>query len=168
MNQPFVDRYFSAGEDYPNVTGSDILPYGHLWSYISSTFLNGFINYVDVLKAFMVTRYEPYDKNLAEAEVFNSKKAPHTNLWSQLSDDCIILAAAKNNSQEYWFFWSDRDVSDCMIGRFVTINMRADVIVHFSDYVKFRNEEIAHSYPVKGKTKPIELNPEMFTGWINL
>jgi len=35
--------------------------------------------------------------------------------YAGIDDDIMLLAESDN---DYWFFWSDRDVSDCCIGRF--------------------------------------------------
>lgn len=57
-----VMKYFPDNIDYPNVLGGEILPDGTLWSYVSSTFLNGFINYIQPVKCYLMNRYRDWDE----------------------------------------------------------------------------------------------------------
>ena len=78
--------YFDDEVEYPNDVALNPLPMNTFWSYISSTFLNGFINYVEPLKVYVLDRYED-DKT---DEVLNLPKQYHTEL-SQFGDDIILL-----------------------------------------------------------------------------
>jgi len=60
----FVD-YFSNIEDYPTI-GYKILPMGTLYQYVSNDFFNGFINYITILKAFILGRYHKWDENIGK------------------------------------------------------------------------------------------------------
>lgn len=155
----FLD-YFPYNEEYPDVSG-EILPLGGLWSYISKSFLNGFVNYSTPVKAFLMHRYEPsYEVNRRVAESFNREKTTHTDL-SWLDDDILILSRSKD--LEWWFFWFDRDVSDCSIGRFSTNDDWDTVIKRFEYYVEERQKELGY---VDHKEKPLELDTSRMNGWI--
>lgn len=61
-------KYFTDTVDYPKEIALNILPMDTLWCYISSTFLDGFINYVKVHKAVLLNRYEDWDAKLDLSE----------------------------------------------------------------------------------------------------
>lgn len=113
------NEIFKWSEDYPKISG-EILPYGTLYEYISSTFLNGFINYVDIRYAVASNRYWDDEdvRNFGDWEEFISNMSkrtePHTNLDTYRSDICCY---GLDNHKDFIFFYFDRDVSDCCIGR---------------------------------------------------
>ena len=116
-------KYFDYSTDYPDNIGFDPLPLGTCYNYVSQTFLNGFINYVKIQKAFVLNRYIDWSMNFEEEdngepvelkvmepksyeyvtkicknkdEVFKCLtfySEPHTNL-SQFQDDVMILSKA--------------------------------------------------------------------------
>lgn len=102
---------FETNEDYPQDVAERGVPENTLYSYISSTFLDGVINYVKPIKAVMIERYDNNDNTEVVAE-FNKE---HHSKLAALPDDVLIAAQTKN---DYWFFWYDKDCSDCFIGRF--------------------------------------------------
>lgn len=125
---------FRDSEEYPQNIAERGVEENYVYCYVSNTFLNGFINYVKVIKAVVVERYTcPPDCECINIHngvttksdrcvVWDSPKfherlkpmlAHHSN-WSYAPDDVWILAETENF---YWFFWYDRDCSDCAIGR---------------------------------------------------
>lgn len=104
-------RYLECIE-YPD---SDVMlggvPLGVLFEYVSSTYLDGFINLVKIQAAWLLVRYESAGHKDAvrriEADV-------HPRLVEH--DDCIVVGASHCGAQS-WVFWYDRDTSDCCIGR---------------------------------------------------
>lgn len=113
---PHVDDFwdlFEFDEDYPKEVAERGVPENTLYCYISSTFLGGFINYVEPIKAVMIKRYRESDYDHAK-EAENISSAVNTNI-ALLQDDVLVAAQTEN---DYWFFWFDNDVSDCVIGRF--------------------------------------------------
>ena len=56
-----MEKYFKYGQEYPEKIAFDPLPWGHYWSYVSTTFLNGFINYVDIKAAYVLNRYHKWE-----------------------------------------------------------------------------------------------------------
>ena len=172
--------YFVDSIDYPKDVGGTILPINTCWNYISSTFLNGFINYVDIIKAYVIGRYTEWDE---EIEGVNIQDPPNSFNWvefsgtkeqvynkvteegrlfhtdiSMLQDDVLILAKAKG-SDIYYFFWFDMDCSDCNIGRFKTDDTENEVIEAFSKHVS--SCYIDNPYGEK------ELSLHCFKGWIS-
>lgn len=148
--------YFEDNIDYPKAVAHDPLPYGTAWNYISSTFLNGFINYVTPIKVYQIDRYTHENAGLeveygerqnleagwkklcfTKAElrklvVEEKIYFAHTNLHV-FGDDIIVLAqitggVEPDGKERYMFFWFDCDVSDCSIGKFETTDTQEMVI----------------------------------------
>lgn len=156
----FMD-YFQSQEEYPEPTES-MLCLGLWYEYISNSFLDGWINYVELKEGRLLTRYQERDENLKAAEKFNEAKEYHTRLGEQLGDDVLILARSKTKQgieSHWWAFWFDRDSSDCCIGRFETTDSDEDVIASFIKYADECSAE--HS-----QTTSIKLEPKAFRGWI--
>jgi hypothetical protein len=89
------------------------------------------------------------------------KKAYHTD-YSNISDDIIVLAKTKNS---LWFFWSDKDVSDCQIGRIATTTINQnDFIQKLIDWITSHSyiERGLNTEAIVGKYKELDLP----TGWI--
>lgn len=114
-------KYFDMDIEYPSHVAIDILPWNTLWQYISSTFLNGLINYVKPIKIFVLGRYRGWDDECdkegdcklrahiqeppgsgnwidfvgTKAQVFECATEPgrlyHTNL-NMFGDDVLVLA----------------------------------------------------------------------------
>lgn len=148
MQRDDIKDYFHEEVEYPNDIAENPLPLGRLLSYVSSTFLNGFINYVLPIEAAILNRYVPLDWVMDEAlegktyqepaGSFKWKSFPSGILKKELielltqpnrlasadlglfDDDIVLLATAKTDPTIYYFFWFDQDVSDCQIGRFHT------------------------------------------------
>lgn len=180
----FLDKYFHTHTEYPQEVAVDPLPMNELWSYISSTFLNGFINYVDIKSAFLFNRYQQWDEELTnhhtvrqegagqtqygydwvkfkgtkgqlyDLVVGNPNAIYHTNI-SMFEDDVVILAEASRNV--YLFFWYDQDCSDCSIGRFITDEPYEEVLKDFKEWAT--NKEFDG-----GEAK--ELPASFFRGWL--
>ena len=170
MADKFMD-YFTEEIEYPKMVGYEIMPWGHYWEYISSTFLNGFINYVDIKFAFLVDRYTIDDGYNDHEDVelkkqalidFLRKKDVHTHL-SEFQDDIIVLGEVEKNS--YMFFWFDCDVSDCCIARFKTSDQLFKIKENLRAFVKEIYYE--HTLDKQDEYDPTELPSECFTGWIS-
>jgi len=92
---------------------------GYDYVYVSNTYLNGFINYVDIISAYMIRRYSigsDDEWNEACKNVDLLADDVHTDISdSSKFDDVIILAESEHC---YWIFWDDCDCSDCCICKF--------------------------------------------------
>ena len=78
MNGTFINKYFEGCQDYPKDKVENILPYGEVWNYISSSFLNGFINYVTPVKVFQIDRYSPEYEDMSQYKINVWKPSEHS------------------------------------------------------------------------------------------
>lgn len=187
-------KYFTNGVDYPNILGGDILPDGTLWSYVSSTFLNGFINYAQPIKCYLMNRYRDWNEEREDDDLKLQHRQPMENKWvdhvfktkeeiyqfvlknptgyihSRLdvfSDDILVLSKVKDTPNKYIFFWFDRDVSDCCIGVFTTEDTEETVVNEFRSYVQEIGAELQRDYLRKTDgCSAAELPLGMFQGWV--
>jgi len=145
---------FDESYDYPQNIAEDGIPEDTLYNYVSSTLLNGYINYVEPILAVMVERYGTEDEvsnYQTDIDIFN--KIYHSN-FSNLRDDVLIIA---KTDSFYWFFWYDKDCSDCSIGRFTKNKCsEIDLIKYFKNMIK------SHEYFTSGKMHTLKLQ-----GWIS-
>lgn len=151
--------------DYPNndklLNGVEI---NSAYGYVSSTYLNGFINYVNILCGAMVNAYAMDDEewNIFCKNVDELVNEFHTDVSNADKFDEIYVLAESSDS--YWIFDSDKDCSDCAITRISK--------EHFKD----RDEAMASFYAniekyakeCTGCDKIKLLFKEHFTGWITL
>lgn len=172
--------YFSDEIEFPKEVAHDPIPYGTIYQYISATFLNGFINYVEPIATFVIDRYEPRDKKIEMIEAIRSgeEKIRHTKL-DMFEDDVIVLGripteTTKNDvNRRYMFFWFDKDVSDCFIGRFITDDPEEEVIRSVRDWLERERKEAKEKglepkeFTESGITDYHELQPDKFIkGWV--
>lgn len=180
----FIEKYFTDHIQYPSMVAENILPMNEHWAYISTTFLNGFINYVKPIKAFVLTRYTAWESNLehevslrdpvsgnwekhagTKDEIYRLFIQPgrnsHTNLHS-LEDDVLILAKTDGDSPCYFFFWFDCDVSDGCIGRFQTSAPEEEVVADFVEYALSMKDM---GYEDSGESREIPLHS--IEGWVS-
>jgi len=187
----FLD-YFTQEVEYPDDVASNPLPLNVWWSYISSTFLNGFINYVDPIKVFVLDRYTRWTDDVDEISI---REPPGAFQWSKFKgtkekvlelaseegrvfhaslkmfdDDVVVLSRPKksrNGHQPggYVFFWFDCDVSDCCIGRFETEDSEEDVVAAFVEWVEWVSANTCAQYGGEGSAR--ELPPHALSGWVS-
>ena len=186
-------KYFPDSEDYPDIFGGEILPEGNLWCYVSSSFLNGLVNYVTPVKSYVINRYRDWnderDGDILELhccpedewihkefktkeEIYqfvlkNPKTVVHTKI-DIFDDDVLLLGRVKSDPNKYVFFWFDRDVSDCCIGMFKTQDSEAEVVEEFRKYVMEQSAVMQQIYLNKiDGCSASELPVEFFNGWIS-
>lgn len=165
-------KYFTDDIDYPSVFEGEILPPGVMWSYISSTFLNGFANYAKPVKAYLMDRYTPWNsverfdenrvdpvrindewvkrkfttkKDLYDFAVTNPNAFFHTRI-GMFQDDIMLLSKCEHAPGKYIFFWFNCDVSDCCIGVFQTEDSEEEVIAEFDRYALERGSDLQKRY----------------------
>jgi hypothetical protein len=162
----YMDDYFDTSISYPNVTDIAMQP-GVLLEYVSSTFLEGWINYVQIINAYVIFRYSNPGKTRQRVERFNLIDGIiHTKL-GQFGDDVLILAkGSERDGPLYWFFWFDRDSSDCMIGRFSTDEDESTVVASFCSYVVEVGRALSNEY-IGAQLDPIALNTDHIHGWLS-
>jgi hypothetical protein len=153
-------KYFQRHEDYPTISG-ELLSHGILYQYISHTFVNGFLNYSKPMAAYLMHRYEDDPEvNKTKLENLENLKRYHTNL-GELGDDVLMLS--KSEYGEYWYFWLNRDVSDCSIGRFTTDDTEEQVLAEFEKYTLKTQENLKY---VEHDELPIKIDIKKIHGWI--
>ena len=100
MSSEFFNRYFKTENQYPSDVAVNPIPWNEDWNYISSTFLNGFINYVyeGHLSSWVIHRYtqpndtvsfishKPYNEDLMGV-FFGEKKITKKTLYERLISD---------------------------------------------------------------------------------
>lgn len=185
--------YFEMAFDYPQAVAHDPLPYGTVWNYISSTFLNGFINYVSPVSVIVLDRYTPGTKDLsaegisikdkgvpfqwhhwmgtkaglATALINGEKEMYHTHM-NCFQDDIVVLAKIEGGG--WMFFWFDCDGSDCSIGRFNTTDPEEHVIQSIRAWlaaqVKENNGVIMKEDTDNGICGYTELPVTFLSGWV--
>lgn len=163
----FANRYFNDEYHY-------ISPYrleqpfkdGDFYNYVSHTVLDGVINYVTPIKIFLLDRYTTdLEKRQQLLNKFHNEPETHTS-FSMLEDDVLILAH-EDDSNYYWFFWSDCDCSDCEIGRFKTTDSREEVIESFTEWVKGRQINYCSKYHPEREGKVEEVDCSKVRGWVS-
>jgi hypothetical protein len=106
------------------------IPPDYCYGYVSSSFLNGLVNYVTEKRVFIINRYglEPKDQNSSKYPPLDTAavtkkyqeladkmaETHHPRLGTTDSDDAILFGTTEDC---YWIFWFDCDCSDCFIWR---------------------------------------------------
>lgn len=164
--EPFQKKYFYDTIDYPSARAiTDPIPLGVHYCYVATSYLDGFINYGEFVKAFVVGRYHDWFEDLNgvtpisinvskqgyewvkksyknKDEAFNLvtrlDAIIHPVLSQHFQDDVVILKKATDETGkvQWIYFWFDMDSSDSAIGRFETQDSDEIVIESFSKYVK--------------------------------
>ena len=128
---------------------------GVFYAYISSTFLNGWINYTGLVKrAWLVTRYREHVDNVAALTKWQADPPFHADL-SKLGDDVHLLT--KDETGGWWYFWYDKDCSDCAIARFKTEDGDATVLDTFDEFVR----------AAQGKKGMQQIEVNTIKGWVS-
>jgi hypothetical protein len=179
MKKDFIHKYFNDIIEYPNPANdypindifgpSDyaLMPPGTLFTYISSTFLNGWINYVNLINVQAITRYTNQTKKMVEK--FNNIDGfrTHTRLSKITGDDILVLAKSKDG-MAYWYFCFDQDVSDCDIGRFSVKDKEDVVIKEFVEYANDLSKRLSVDYEVSDvPIQSVSVDINKIGGWIS-
>ena len=167
MNCPNFTDYIKKTVDCPGKDIVDNFEANTDYEYISTTFLNGYINYVKPIKAFMIRRYSyvneesrALDEDLSWNDAIKNLNKEldkfHTDLSSCNLDDISILAESE---KYYWWFYADRDCSDSCIMKINKYNVEDlnDLIEAFKEKCLWNGNNIIHEIPI-----------DKMTGWITL
>lgn len=176
-----IQDYFNNSIDYPTEVAHNPVPYGTIQCYISSTFLNGMINYVKPISCFVLDRYTADDENIGDVtkkELINAiisgeKEMYYTNM-NCFNDDIVLLAEIETNEEDdkgrYMFFWFDCDVSDCCIGKFETTDTKEEVVQSIRNWLDVCKEEYKGKIFEEGCDNGIlnysELPISFLNGWL--
>lgn len=166
MSDEYQDRYFRESIEYPN-PAETMLGLGVLHEYVSSQFLAAWVNSIEIDAAWLLTRYSPHSKNVADVDALNKGDHCNTPLDKLVDDDvlilghvevrkltqpCVLCGASEfdprsdETQRVWWFLWYDRDVSDCAIGRFTTDDSDGEVIRSFAEYARERSLKLSADY----------------------
>jgi hypothetical protein len=181
--------YFDKHIEYPENIASNILPYGTLWSYVSDSILNAFINYVKPFGIYVLNRYRTedskvscrvhtpgqcdwYDFNGTKIELITKLKSKQIDIYHTklgcFDDDVIIISEITPGS--YMFFWFDCDVSDCMIGRFITSDTKEQIYQSILTYLSNTCADNTNGM-ITEDTECLcgwnELPPDILSGWVS-
>lgn len=188
-NKNILD-YFDKVVEFPTEQIINPFPFGELWHYVSSTYLNGFVNHItDVIAVFQIDRYTAeaeivktsYTNELSGSTYFEGTKQElrdivrqdiakfsHTDL-NMFADDIIILGHISSNN--YVLFYYDCDVSDCKIGKFKTSDSVDDIrqsIINYLDKEKSYNEDcVVIENMDNGIINWCELPKSFISGWVS-
>lgn len=165
MTHSFYD-YMPMSQEFANPTNlrmdlSEDHP-GWVINYISHSFLDGWINYVQPILAFVVCSYRSYEETSEKVEQWRKDPPVHT-CFSTFGDDTLLLC--RGHAGEYWFFWYDMDVSDCTIGRFQTSDPESGVKELFRKFVEDRAKRTA-SAMTRSHNDPFEIDVSKLKGWL--
>jgi hypothetical protein len=125
-----IFKFFDHTVDYPDIAVNDILPCGELWWYVSDTFVNGFVNYSEILAAFIADErgYLTQDEIDAKAKRFNETLPDYHTKLCQFGTNVWLLGKSIRRStrvtpgapsEVFWLYYFNQDTSDCGVGRFV-------------------------------------------------
>tara|TARA_B100000700_G_scaffold88627_1_gene99906 strand:- start:23299 stop:23859 length:561 start_codon:yes stop_codon:yes gene_type:complete len=153
-----------ASYDYP---GAQIalyggLPPGHSYNYVSSSFLCGLVNYAGIKTGYMLNRYglDDCDWESYAQVIEHINTMPH--FIDPDADDVVLLGETDTC---FWWFWFDRDVSDCNVTRIPRELFRND----FEFFEQCILEHLRENYDGWQHTEDAE--PEFYrfkvNGWIS-
>ena len=182
--------YFTEEVEYPSSIFENPIPMGVYWEMISTTFLNGFVNYGKPIGCWVTHRYtskeQMIDAHVTDSgqknwhkwhgkkseliELLNSgkKRVYHFNLRS-FEDDVLLLLKSEHEDDVYLFMWFDIDTSDCSIGKFRTTDTKDDVIQsvrNFLDHETKNKLGVFEDGIDNGVQMYDEMNLAILGGWI--
>lgn len=135
--------FVSEAEEYPGAKLLNGLEHGVFYCYVSSSYLEGIVNYTKPIAGVLLERYNVLNRTKAESIIDTrvKKGIGHPSLEA-FEDDVLLLCTPDSTSEadgdpnEYYVFWFDRDVSDCCVGRFNSTDTREQVIADFKTWVE--------------------------------
>jgi len=143
----FCDLFYE--EEFPSHNQmAEGIPENTVYSYVSSTYVNGFVNYINPFYFVLVKRYSD-DKEWEKCieSISSIEKEYHLRL-SKFGDDILLLGETENN---WWYIWYDNDVSDCCIGKFEKSKISKDDLIEcFIEWIK-SNDYISDYYVLSNK-----------------
>lgn len=156
------NSYFRVKREYPDPVTIPLVP-GTLYEYVSSTFLNGWVNYTGIFKkAYLINRYRSREENEPLVDAWHQKPPFHADLRS-LKDDILLLT--KHEFGGWWYYWFDRDCSDCCVGRpDVGGDTDEQVLLAFDEHVLHVADWNRHG-PEDGE--PLPIDPSTIRGWVS-
>ena len=130
-----------------------------LYTYIPSYILDPLPKNMTFVKSYLLDRYrdeEGIDEDLIRRYNDTKDKYQYTLAYDLLPDD-IVLLMYEEKSKFYWYFWFDKDCSDCACGRFKTKDSLEKVIETFDKKTQELQVYYCNSYHPQRACKLIEL-----------
>lgn len=118
--------------DYPTaqILRNGGIPTNTFYNYVSSSFLDGYVNYLENKTGYLLNRYGLDDEDIREYKLDEHAMQGSEAMYQAIAaryqneekrdqnvlkyDDVIVFAETE---WDFWIFWFDRDVSDCSIAR---------------------------------------------------
>lgn len=151
-NKSFFDLFEESIERPRNIAETGVTE-NTILDYVSYTYLNGILNYTEVFQALFIERYNemtPERKPIVEKMIDNLEEAYHTD-YGDLDDDVVLLAESEN---DYWYFYYDKDVSDCSVGRVNKENITKEEFITLHEQLLVKLGRNFHPLPLpKGWVK---------------
>ena len=130
-----------------------------LYTYIPSYILDPLPKNMTFVKSYLLDRYrdeEGIDEDLINRYNDPKDKYQYTLAYDLLPDD-VVLLMYEEKSEFYWYFWFDKDCSDCACGRFKTKDSLEKVIEIFDKKIQELQVYYCNSYHPRRAGKLIEL-----------
>jgi hypothetical protein len=140
-----------------------------IYEYVSSTYLNGLVNYVTPVKIVLLERYDLIEKDSFAKQLEEAKQAPYTKLG--IFGDDILVLAHDEEVPGWLFFWFDCDVSDCCVGNFgagLTQTEAEEEFMRFVAGLVHDNAEVMKAVIRKEKEDHPNYGTECITGYVEL
>lgn len=166
-------KYFTETHEYViPYRQEEVFPSGHLYSYISGAVLDGVINYVEPIKAYILNRYTDWNeeinrsdftgtKNKLYESMVNCSHSPYHIKMSCFGDDILLIGRVKSLENWYFYFWYDMDISDCSICRFYTEDSEENIVKEFDKHVL----DIQSNMNYLENNEHREFKLDWFRGW---
>ena len=162
----FVYRYFDQDYERPDVSAVSLIAQsgGVLFDYVNASFLNGYINSVDIIVGYGVNRHNPYEPINPDA-----LKKHHPKLYDY-RDDVMLLGKSRTSDNSYFIFhYSINGGANDLIGNFITEDPENEIVDNFIIYCNYINEWRNNGIDDRGldiKDYPIVKLPKL-NGWIS-
>ena len=121
----FFSDLFPTIEEYPKNIAERGVPMDTYFKYVSSTFLNGLINYTEAREGYLVSgrsgsNADDYANDMYDMEhllaIYNTRWHGKLSIFAH-AKAYIKVAILAETDHCFWLFLYDPDVSDCGIGR---------------------------------------------------
>jgi hypothetical protein len=183
--------YFTEGGLTRRELVLDPLVPGHVYDGLSDTVLDGFINYVQIIKAIVIddrnplakegqslneidvcidskwTKIEPKTKQEAHMALFKDDCSGVTHPQINQLQDRVLILAKVEDTPLYWYFDYGFTGADCALGRFRTQHSQMYVEEVFLDFAFNEHAKSLkdNRYPT---SHPIQVPISFFNrGWIS-
>ncbi len=147
---------FGRRVEYPSMSEllDNGLERGTWYSYVTSSYINGLLPYIEPVRAWLLRRYriwpddkDPTERPITDAEIAEWEKAYHTK-FIDLGDNVVFVG---ETARHWWVIYMDCDVSDCRVGRVTKESVWTvdDVLQWVGDHLLPDKREAGGDYGVR-------------------